>query len=157
MFHGIPLFENGEGGFARGDFGTTRQGGSDVAGDGRCVDMKQDLVSVIIPVKDGERFLAGAIESVLRQTYRPIEVIVVDGHSKDGSARIARAYEPVRYLLQSGTGLWTAYNQGIGASQGEFIAFLSSDDWWEAEKVAIQVACFREQPEIEYADRKSVV
>jgi glycosyltransferase involved in cell wall biosynthesis len=150
MFDGILPLENVEGEFAKNDPGAVDPGRSDVAGAGRCADMKRDWVSVIIPVKDGERFLAGAIESVLRQTYQPIEVVVVDGHSVDGSARIAQAFDSVRYLLQIGTGLWSAYNQGIEASQGEFIAFLSSDDWWEPEKVALQVACFREQPEIEY-------
>jgi len=65
---------------------------------------------VVIPVKNGERFLADALDSVVAQTYRDHEIIVVDGHSVDRTAEIAGSYEGVRCVCQAGHGLFRAYN-----------------------------------------------
>jgi len=108
------------------------------------------LVSVIIAVKNGERFLASAIKSVLAQDYCPIEIIVVDGQSTDKTAQIAKSFAQVRYVIQQGHGIPDAYNTGIGAAQGEIIAFLSHDDRWTPDKLGVQVEVLTENPEIQY-------
>ena len=105
------------------------------------------LVSVIIPVYNCERFLAEAIESALAQTYRPIEVIVVDDGSTDRSADIARSYEEVHYIYQANQGPAVARNTGLAAAQGEFIAFLDHDDVWLPNKLAVQVEHLIEHPD----------
>lgn len=108
------------------------------------------LVSTIIPVYDGERYLAEAIESILAQTYRPIEVIIADDGSTDSSAGIACSYKEVRYLFQTNQGHAAARNVGIRAARGELIAFLDADDLWTADKLSIQVGYLIDHPEIQY-------
>jgi glycosyltransferase involved in cell wall biosynthesis len=107
-------------------------------------------VSVILPVKDGERYLAEAIESVLAQHHRPHEIVVVDGRSSDRSAATAASYDLVRVIEQKGTGFAGAWNEGVAASNGEILAFIDSDDLWEPTKLARQVECLRERPEVDY-------
>jgi glycosyltransferase involved in cell wall biosynthesis len=109
------------------------------------------LVSCIVPVYNGEKYLAEALDSILRQSYRPIEIIVADDGSTDRSAAIAKQYAPiVRYLRQLNAGPAAARNQGLGAAQGEFIAFLDADDLWHREKLARQMARFAARPELDY-------
>lgn len=112
--------------------------------------MNKSLVSVIIPVKNGERFLASAINSVLEQDYRPLEIIVVDGSSTDSTAKIAKSFKHVRYVRQSGRGLADAWNVGIEAAKGELIAFLDHDDLWAPNKLSTQVGYLVNHPEIQY-------
>ena len=90
------------------------------------------LISVIIVVKNGERFLASAIDSILQQDYQPTEIIVVDGQSQDKTAQIAKSFVQIRYIRQISKGVSDAYNIGVGAARGEFIAFLDADDYWRA-------------------------
>ena len=108
------------------------------------------LVSVIIVVKNGARFLGEAIDSVFVQNYQPLELIVVDGHSVDATAEIAQAYPGVRYLLQRTSGIAQAYNEGIEAAQGEYIAFLSHDDRWAPDKLHKQIGFMEEHKEVQY-------
>lgn len=108
------------------------------------------LVSVIIAVKNGERFLSQAIGSVLQQSYRPLELIVVDGQSTDNTAKIAQSYPQVRYLWQTTTGIANANNQGIAAANGDFVAFLSHDDRWAANKLQRQIGLMVAQPHLQY-------
>lgn len=112
------------------------------------------LVSIIIAVKNGERFLAEAINSVLAQDYRPIEIIVVDGHSVDGTAQIARSFAQVRLITQKGRGVSDAYNTGIDAARGEIITFLSHDDIWLPEKLSLQVTYLLEHPDSLYCSSR---
>jgi glycosyltransferase involved in cell wall biosynthesis len=101
-------------------------------------------------VRNGERFLSSAIESVLAQDYAPTEIIVVDGHSVDRTAAIARSYDRVHYVLQDGLGIAGAYNQGIAQTKGELIAFLSHDDMWISSKLNTQVTYMQDNPGIGY-------
>ncbi|MCU0517013.1 MAG: glycosyltransferase [Oscillatoria sp. Prado101] len=117
--------------------------------------MEKPLVSVIMVVKNGERFLAEAIESILSQTYEPYEIIVVDGQSTDSTEKIAKSYKPVRYIRQTGQGVADAYNVGIDAARGEFVAFLSHDDLWAPNKLSVQVDYLLSQPEIQYTVAKA--
>ena len=112
--------------------------------------MNDPLVSVIIAVKNGEAYLADAIESVLAQTYTRFELIVIDGQSTDKTPLIARSYSQVRYVLQVRPGISEGYNLGIAESRGEFIAFLSSDDYWTPQKLEVQVRHMLRHPELQY-------
>lgn len=112
--------------------------------------MTAPLVSVIMAVRNGERFLRQAIESVLAQDYRPIEIILIDGQSIDRTAEIARSYPDIRYLYQESMGISNAYNIGTAAAQGEFVAFLSQDDLWLSDKLSVQVNYLIAHPDIEY-------
>ena len=108
------------------------------------------LVSVIIPVYNGEKYLAEAIESVLAQTYRPIEVIVVDDGSTDGSADVAKGFVPfVQYCFQPNGGTGAARNLGIDLALGSFFAFLDADDVWVKDKLTLQMATFDANPDVD--------
>jgi glycosyltransferase involved in cell wall biosynthesis len=105
------------------------------------------LVSVVIPFRDRERYLAEAVESVLAQTHRPLEVILVDDGSTDRSATVAtRFVPPARYVRQSPAGAGAARNAGIVLARGDFIAFCDSDDRWEPRKLASQLEAFAADP-----------
>jgi len=91
------------------------------------------LISVIIPVYDVETYLPKCVESVLRQTYTNLEIILVDDGSPDDSGRIcddfAERDSRVRVIHQKNGGLSKARNAGLDAAKGEYITFLDSDDW----------------------------
>jgi glycosyltransferase involved in cell wall biosynthesis len=112
--------------------------------------MSSPLVSVIVAVRNGERYLSSALTSILNQDYRPLEILVVDGHSEDRTAEIAQSFEHVRYLVQQGRGIADAYNLGIAAAGGDLIAFLSHDDLWLPMKLSLQVSHLIEHPEVQY-------
>jgi glycosyltransferase involved in cell wall biosynthesis len=112
------------------------------------VSAERPLVSVIIPVKDAEKYVGEAIESVLAQAYPKLELIVVDGHSTDRSAEVARSYPDVTFVEQDGTGIAGAWNQAIELSSGELIAFLDSDDRWSAGKLEAQLELLERRPEL---------
>lgn len=114
--------------------------------------MALPFVSVIVAVRNGERYLAAALDSILAQTYQSFEIIVVDGCSTDGTAHIARAHVRVRLVEQTGRGIAGAYNTGIQVAEGELVAFLSHDDLWTPHKLALQVGYMVEHPEIEYTN-----
>jgi glycosyltransferase involved in cell wall biosynthesis len=97
------------------------------------------LVSVIIPLFNGERFLAAALDSVLAQTYRPLEIIVVDDGSSDAGADIARSHAGVHLVAQANAGNGAARNAGIARARGDLVAFLDQDDVWAPEKLDLQV------------------
>lgn len=110
----------------------------------------EPLVTCIIPVFNGERFLQEALDNAFKQSYRPLEVIVIDDGSTDRTRDIATGYgEKVRYLWQPNSGPWVARNLGIGAAEGEFVAFLDADDLWHEEKVSRHMARFREKPDLD--------
>ena len=112
--------------------------------------MNNPPVSVVMIVRNGERFLAQALHSVRAQEYRPLEIIVVDGQSTDRTAEIATSFPEVRLTRQTGRGIADAYNQGITSAQGEIIAFLSHDDLWTPDKLSTQVQYLTEHPETQY-------
>jgi glycosyltransferase involved in cell wall biosynthesis len=108
------------------------------------------LVSVVIPVFNGERFLREAVQSVLDQQYSPLEIIVVDDGSTDNTAIVARDLpEPVRYLYQTNQGPAAARNRGIEQAQGSLIAFADADDLWPGGKLQSQVPLLIKDPRID--------
>lgn len=112
--------------------------------------MKPPLISCVVPVFNGERYLQEALESILQQTYRPLEIIVADDGSTDGTARVVASYgDQVRYLRQPNAGSPAARNLGLNAVQGEFVAFLDADDLWHVEKLARQITRFQTRPELD--------
>lgn len=113
-------------------------------------EFEKGLVSVIIPVYNGQPFLSDAIASVVEQDYRPLEVIVIDDGSTDSTAQIAQRFPEVRYFYQSNQGHGSAKNTGIEKSRGEFLAFLDADDWWTPNKVSIQVGFLQAHSQVGY-------
>src|SRR5437867_1657728 len=110
---------------------------------------EQPRVSVVIPVYNGERYLGETIQSVLDQTYRHFEVIVVDDGSTDGSAAVAKRFgEAVRYVSRPNGGVCKARNTGMAAARGSYLAFLDQDDLWLPEKLAVQVAYLESHREV---------
>jgi len=109
--------------------------------------MTPALISCIVPVFNGEHYLREALESIFRQTYRPLEVIVVDDGSTDGTAAVVASYgDRVSYLRQANAGPAAARNLGLSTARGELVAFLDADDLWHPEKLARQRVRFHARP-----------
>lgn len=98
-------------------------------------------VSVVIPAYNCERFISDAIESILRQSYKDYEIVIVDDGSTDKTAEIIKQYnnEKIKYIYQTNGGPAKARNTGIFNSKGEYIAFLDQDDAWLTNKLKLQV------------------
>jgi glycosyltransferase involved in cell wall biosynthesis len=97
-------------------------------------------ISTIIAVRDGERYVAEAIDSVLGQTVPPDEVVVVDDGSADGSAAVAESYgPPVRCLRREAAGTGSALNAGVEASNGKLLSYVDADDLWMPQKLEVQL------------------
>tara|TARA_B100000941_G_C28417348_1_gene506856 strand:+ start:36 stop:872 length:837 start_codon:yes stop_codon:yes gene_type:complete len=96
-------------------------------------------ISVIIPTYNRKHTLQRAIDSVLSQTFKPYEIIIVDDGSKDGTKEwLLQNYPSVQYIHQPNNGVSSARNKGIQISQGSWIALLDSDDEWMPEKLEYQ-------------------
>jgi glycosyltransferase involved in cell wall biosynthesis len=105
-------------------------------------------VSVILIVKNGARFIADALESVRAQSHPPAEILVVDGHSTDATAAIARRYDGVTVVPQASAGIANAYNEGIARARHDLLAFISHDDRWLPTKLERQVTCLTMRPDV---------
>jgi glycosyltransferase involved in cell wall biosynthesis len=112
--------------------------------------MKRPLVSVIIPVYNGAKFIKEAIESIFKQNYDPMEIIVIDDGSTDDTSSIVQSFQDIRYIRQDNLGCAAARNNGITESTGELLAFLDADDYWADNKLNIQVRCLLKHPHIGY-------
>jgi len=95
------------------------------------------LVSIITIVYNGEKHLPQTIESVLGQTYEPIEYLVVDGGSTDNSVGIIKSYSDKisKWKSEKDKGISDAFNKGLSMASGEIIGIINADDWYEAETV----------------------
>ncbi len=113
--------------------------------------MSTPLASVVVPVRNGERFLREALDSVFAQTYRPLEVIVVDDGSTDTTPLVLEKYgDSVRVLVQSHQGLPASRNRGISLANGEYVSFLAHDDLFTPDKLELQIGYLLDHPEIQY-------
>lgn len=102
--------------------------------------MLKPLVSIIIPVYNGEKFLIEAIESCINQTYTNIEIIVVNDGSTDNTELICKEYkDKIKYLSKKNGGVSTALNLGINESKGEYISWLSHDDFYLPNKITDEI------------------
>ena len=111
--------------------------------------MTNGLVSVILPVHNGENFLAKAIQSVLNQEEKNFELLVLDNGSKDQTGKIAQSFPGVRYFYSEIADVNLARNRGIEEAKGEWIAFIDHDDLWLSHKLKTQLAFLRAHPEFE--------
>jgi glycosyltransferase involved in cell wall biosynthesis len=114
----------------------------------RATAIRSDLVSVVIPVHDG-RFLDEALESVLAQDHRPLEVVVVDSSASGLGDLVARHGPLVRYEWQEPVGIGSARNRGVELATGELLTFLDSDDLFEPGRLRLQVAALERDPSLE--------
>ncbi len=101
-------------------------------------------VSAIIPVYNGGRHIAQAIQSMRRQEFPDLEIIVVDDGSTDDTARVVNGFSGVRYEYQKNQGPGAARNLGLSLAAGDVIAFCDADDRWTDDKLAIQLAMLEE-------------
>lgn len=104
------------------------------------------VVSVIIPVYNTEAFLHQAIDSILNQSLKELEIIAVDDGSSDGSLNILKDYgEKVKVISQTNSGQGAARNKGLSIAEGEFVYFMDSDDWIEPDTLGKCVECCRKE------------
>ena len=108
-------------------------------------------VSVIIPVRDGAAYITSAIESVLRQTEPPAEVLIIDDGSTDATADVASRFSQhgTRLIQQRPGGAAAARNTGVKLARHELLAFLDADDLWPATKLEQQCAELRSDPALD--------
>jgi glycosyltransferase involved in cell wall biosynthesis len=109
------------------------------------------IVSVVIPAYNAEKYIRESIDSVLTQTFKNYEIIVVDDGSTDSTGIIIQqSYPSVRYIFQKNGGPAKARNVGIKEARGEYIAFLDADDVWMPTKLEKQIHYFNQHPEISF-------
>jgi glycosyltransferase involved in cell wall biosynthesis len=117
------------------------------------IKMRNELTSVVIPAYNRESLIIDALDSVYEQTYRPLEVIVIDDGSTDRTIQMVRKWIHAhsgsdlftgRLFCQENRGGNSARNRGIDLSAGKFIAFLDSDDVWSRDKLQKQISLFKE-------------
>lgn len=120
--------------------------------------MSMPLVSVIIPVYNGEQFLRETLNSALAQTYRPIEVIVVDDGSTDHCPEILKEYEGrIKCFRQENSGVAAARNRAISEARGEWIAFLDQDDLWDPSKLDSQLCLAQHNDSLIHCNARRII
>jgi len=112
----------------------------------RSQELKSGLVSVIIPHYEAEDYLPKAVESIIHQEYRPIEIVIIDSSNSSVAKSLAENYEEIIYEYREPAGVAAARNQAIEVSSGEYIALLDADDYWSPGKLSTVI------PELSDAD-----
>ena len=110
-----------------------------------------NTISVIMPTYNRAGRITDAIESVLSQTYRELEIIIIDDGSTDSTEDVVRKYlndSRIRYIRQENAGAAAARNRGIKEAKGAIIGFIDSDDVWVEDKLLVQMSVFRALPEV---------
>ena len=114
--------------------------------------MSHNLVSVVVPTYNRAYCLRRTLDSALAQSHRSLEILVVDDGSTDETGSMVRELcgsdQRVKYVRQENRGVSAARNRGMSLAQGDYIAFLDSDDVWKPWKLETQLACFRGRPEV---------
>ncbi len=113
------------------------------------------LISVVIPVFNRSHLLARTLDSVARQTLSPHEVLVVDDHSTENLQQVLTNYK-VRLIQSVGKGVSAARNTGVCAAQGQWIAFLDSDDEWAPEKLQKQMDYLSKNPNCDFVHTNEI-
>ena len=112
---------------------------------------RNPLVSVIVTVYNTAQYVGEAIDSILAQTYSPMEVVIVDDGSTDNVQDVLAAYSGrIRVIRQENRGPAGALNTGVQAANGDFMAVLDSDDVWMPDKLARQMTLFKTCPEMDF-------
>jgi glycosyltransferase involved in cell wall biosynthesis len=111
------------------------------------------LVSIITIVYNGKNYLEQTIQSVLNQTYKNIEYIIIDGGSTDGTLDIIRKYDTqiAYWISEPDNGISDAFNKGIKCSKGEIIGIINADDWYKPEAVELSVKKLLENPDFGFS------
>ncbi|CAI2718633.1 glycosyltransferase [Nitrospina watsonii] len=112
---------------------------------------KEPLVSVVIPVYNGERFIADSLESVLQQSHRNLEILLCDDFSRDRTEEVVRRYKDSRIRWcesEKNLGHVKNLNRGIRLAEGEFVCWLNQDDLFLENKIEVQLKAFQENPEL---------
>ncbi len=111
--------------------------------------MNGAVVSVILPVFNGEKFLSEAVQSVLNQNYQRLEIIIIDDGSTDSTKKVALGFgNKIKYYYQENGGPAKARNYGLSIATGDFIAFIDADDVWVKDKLSLQLALFEKNREV---------
>jgi Predicted glycosyltransferases len=109
----------------------------------------QNAVTVIMVVRNGEKYLSEAIGSVLESEAFIHEILVLDGQSADRTVEIAASFPKVKVVPQQGNSIARAYNQGIALVSTDLVAFNSHDDIWEKRKLELQLQLLADKPELQ--------
>lgn len=114
------------------------------------------LVSVVIPTFNRAKVIDRAIKSVLAQTYKHIEVVVIDDGSSDSTQEIVSKFKGIKYFKIENSGVSCARNIGVSKCLGDYIAFLDSDDEWVSDKIELQLEYLIKNPSVKivYANEK---
>lgn len=110
--------------------------------------MSDELVSIVVPVYNVEKYVRRCLESISKQTYSEIEVIIINDGSTDNSENIIKDFlfdKRFKYIVQKNSGLGSARNKGIENSKGKYICFIDSDDWISADYVSKMVDILRNE------------
>jgi len=108
-------------------------------------------VSVIIPTYNLAKYICESVDSVLAQTYKDFELIIIDDGSKDNTKQVLGNYgDRIRYIYQPNKGVASARNRGICEARGEYIALLDADDLWLPDKLMKQVTVAQQNPSIDF-------
>ncbi len=119
--------------------------------------MKNDFISVVIPTYNRASFFKEAIDSVLSQTFRDFELIVVDDGSTDETPELLLSYgNKIKVIKKANKGPSAARNRGIKTAKGEWIAFLDSDDVWKPDKLEKQVQFIKDNPDIKICQTEEI-
>ena len=104
-------------------------------------------VSIIIPTFNRRDYITIALDSVLAQTYKDYEIIIIDDGSSDDTKEVLKPYQDkIRYFYHDNKGIPATRNRGIREAHGDYIALLDSDDYWLPEKLERQMDCFKKNP-----------
>lgn len=109
-----------------------------------------DIISVIIPCYNHGGYLPRAIESILSQTYKNVEIIVVDDGSSDNTKEVTASFPHVKYVHQTNQGLSAARNTGIDNSTGKYLLFLDADDWLAVDALNKNYILISQHPEVAF-------
>ena len=116
--------------------------------------MYEDLISVIVPVYNVENYLRECLDSIVAQTYRNIEVILVDDGSKDSSGKICDEYADkdnrIKVIHKENGGVSAARNTGLDIAKGEWISYVDSDDYIESTMIETLI-CLAKKNDVELA------
>ncbi len=114
-------------------------------------------VSVVIPTFNRKNFVLEAIDSVVNQTVKPFEVIVIDDGSTDGTGGLIRKkYPDIVYIYQENRGVSAARNKGIKIAKGDYIALLDSDDLWKKRKLEKHIDFIKQNPQFRISQTDEV-
>jgi glycosyltransferase involved in cell wall biosynthesis len=110
--------------------------------------IQEPFITIIMATLNSEKYIAEALDSVVKQGYPNYEVIIVDGSSTDTTVKIAQSYANIKIIEQQSKGLFGAWNEGIALAKGNYLAILDSDDIWEENCLKNHIVLFTKDPSL---------